>query len=1811
MDRFVPENISSLYLFFDKYISPFYGSYHKNHRKSLEKAFHLESITIPDVTEDSYAQIKDNIFYFHVSREKHAVMALFYKDDLVVVNSGFGSGSATNGKINIWKTIRIPNFAKFKSFYTLLWWNINHVREEAQRELEQGFKGENIELILSSGLPFEKSLLYRELTNTNFFNETTKENFLKIAEKFGEEISDEFFLDNRFIPNSAFGGDFEEELKKLIELYNSHPRDDPYTKLALDNKLELINGDLYAGPQKSGSCAFYSMYWMCIFISTRLYGAEKTFKYLLKYIKKKGKELTQACNSVYNKYEESGKFPNVPELLDIISVLDLSYKYGMSDLSGDDFNKRIFNGTHKIIMERSDVNRMETVDREELEEVVSKIRRGEFEPEFDVPHYDFNQSGNELSLFLFALYVYYNGTLEEMKDLKFSSRDFDIILYFDVTIDEYYAINLVCQNLEKFYLVPGFNFFNEMPQIWGGRDIESPSIIPRSLLNMVIYSKEHKQLNSPERIMNFTWGDPSERKEWALKSLYELAIPKKIHELSKYLTLYYGDVVHPYYVGEVDFMYYDMSRYLSVISVAMYETLKDNIIEMKDQGTLTLGSLRKILDETKPLLFPQVPEQVDGIAIRQMEHYFIIGDKKFYPGADENKILDYIIYRLAFTYPIVLFHNEGRASEIYIFESDYIDGDIYNRYAHIIFKDGMFKSITCNGKKVYFGHENNWDWRFYNLPLYGPCFLVEDRFNSYIYGRTSDKVGAGLFGRSSSAPKHFKYNLSKSELFISGGSDRNNLNNVYQHYGLKNSMYSVVGNRDQGIMPHSSMNSYMNKDYNVNLKEELAKWRNVTRYKKYFKSNQLKSIIRKLRKVSQVEEVKPETVTHLSAYDKNVEAAIRRFYKNNFWCIFDCKNADIILGEIKEYIFYLEAEKRKIYENTNFKDYNYLGRLGVLFDNADSILSVLSINVILETLYKIQDLLTTCTGDICSEIAEHIHTLTYPIYNPDKLTNYQIYFMAIFGNFIKPEQFSKVEEIIRDMDKDVRRVHQFMMGKGKSAVITPLIIFDRLSKGENVILAVPNHLESQTLETYKPFFLIDMIAADFLIFPINYLFHYFAEDPDYIEGRTIIFDEFDMMYDPLSSVMNLILKEEDWFDEERLMKVIEIIEGVPSARDEVYPNSIYGAIERNLIKNINYGMISNSRVVVPYMRKDTPLVGSKFASIIYTLVYTILFYKDQEYMLRKVDYAYISRYHRDSVIAHFKINTSEVLEEYLYNYYFDHPAERRIFFIWYVFHILRKELNISSEIMNVVFLDLMTILGKQVGYTGTVNLALPEEYDDNDYKSEIVRDFDEMVNVYFAITGRSTVSENRYVPFSGEEDLLNVVENYDCLIDLMAFFKDYDNETVVRKLAKHINRKAFIFLDGSDKKKMYLPGEDKVYNYDAGISQSFFFYSQKNSIGIDFKQPPRMKGLILISNRTTYTEASQGIYRLRKLNRGHIVDIGFYNEGASAIPKNNLDVYRLLLENDRQAWNERYPHFLIHRFKNLVRRFRDPEDSIEKVRYIFQGDEWTKESILKYLKDKVKFEDDLLTDPAIANIYSEIEELSEEILYEILLGGEGIETKIEKTKEKSLEKIRTNESSNIVYIDHWYYLIVATTPAEIREQFSRIAILLHQEGNYNFYFTDNVYNNSWWYTPLVFFIEVIENNFLVEPMGIAMFYYDRFPMYDINGEPINGSNKNIKVPELFDLFKHFYSEKVFEMWKEKTEIPQVNGMLQSFFQHIDKTPYINLNKYRKYVSFEPWDYSPEPTHYEMNKFILSGKMGNKKDFMISFEPYARKNFIQT
>jgi hypothetical protein len=106
-----------------------------------------------------------------------------------------------------------------------------------------------------------------------------------------------------------------------------------------------------------------------------------------------------------------------------------------------------------------------------------------------------------------------------------------------------------------------------------------------------------------------------------------------------------------------------------------------------------------------------------------------------------------------------------------------------------------------------------------------------------------------------------------------------------------------------------------------------------------------------------------------------------------------------------------------------------------------------------------------------------------------------------------------------------------------------------------------------------------------------------------------------------------------------------------------------------------------------------------------------------------------------------------------------------------------------------------------------------------------------------------------------------------------------------------------------------------------------YYYSQRHIVGVDFKQPPQVKGLLTVNNKNTRTQIAQAMYRLRKLNRGHTIEVAW--EGAASVSElTGIRVLDMVTETERHVVESRNTSLYLHYLKFLKRCTAPVEDDV-------------------------------------------------------------------------------------------------------------------------------------------------------------------------------------------------------------------------------------------------------------------------------------------
>jgi len=554
-------------------------------------------------------------------------------------------------------------------------------------------------------------------------------------------------------------------------------------------------------------------------------------------------------------------------------------------------------------------------------------------------------------------------------------------------------------------------------------------------------------------------------------------------------------------------------------------------------------------------------------------------------------------------------------------------------------------------------------------------------------------------------------------------------------------------------------------------------------------------------------------------------------------------------------------------------------------------------------------------------------------------------------------------------------LHHIMMSKGKSAILNPLLalhfalIYDKI-----VYIIVPPHLKPPTEEKFESLKIIfDCNEKIIIMSDVDVKYKYLNGDFKSNKNSVMIIDEFDSLIDPMKSNFN-VTKEKINFDEHlcELVKKIVIhlydkddkymlkISDITNLSEEINTkyceyyeiletdiNDIIHQIKNNnLIENINWGIHPKYYYAIPYNNKDKALESSNFTSSIMTLFLTFYYYiiiQDYslneyiiEIIINKQLLYYINEEHTE--VKEKIIEIWKSIDEKSRNIIFDH-----------IFKIIFSRQLLSNNQSNVSFIDIINIKDMfKVGYSGTVNINLkPFDYLENKF-STIIDDEDEPINVHTAIMNANILYLNKlefkknideyFEIFSSYIDL----HNFDCLIDLHGLFKNIKNEKIARKINILLKRNVIFLSEEKDKELIILiNGEIENYNSHQQYENPFLYFDQGHTIGVDIKQDkyPIMKGLCLLNNKSTYTDVAQAIFRLRKINLGHTIDLCLVYE--KYIEYDIDELLDLFILNDKEKQEQTNDLLIFQTLKYQIRINKKNEEIMknheEVIKYYYES----------------------------------------------------------------------------------------------------------------------------------------------------------------------------------------------------------------------------------------------------------------------------------
>ena len=910
-------------------------------------------------------------------------------------------------------------------------------------------------------------------------------------------------------------------------------------------------------------------------------------------------------------------------------------------------------------------------------------------------------------------------------------------------------------------------------------------------------------------------------------------------------------------------------------------------------------------------------------------------------------------------------------------------------------------------------------------------------------------------------------------------------------------------------------------------------------------------------------------------------AVLESFLKENRLCIRFDFNDEII--SIQQNV---ETELKKITDSMIVK-HNF-NKPNFIIDNLSYIITIMEINLLLNELFKINS--KTSCWDI-QLLLTKLDTILY--FNQEmKLKTYYLYeLLYLFQNnyFFKENQITKYRNILNDVktNNSSLTIHQFMMGKGKTSFLTPLLsIAIYLLTGKSSIVITTEHLIFQT-----------MIFMNYIHYlgdlPINVVTdydykHFWLNKTDInlrlipqtekqykldINNTSLIIDEFNSHYDYTTSMFNLVKKQEyisedmfnyifDYVHSKLLDKQLSTIDVSIIKNYELF-NKILDkefSIAKNLKYNEKYGFNyeGDMRLCIPYSRKDTPLIGSRFSSIILTIILTLNYYiSNQNYKLDEdYDYPLIVQKYSDIM---------KLLPSVMFDEWYEHIQTNKKIDIniidstfkklysnldiylpilkKYLYIVNKPDLVFATEQYNLSFQDIIyNVYPEQwkIGYTGTIYLN-PDIYfkDDTFVFKNKIEDFDERIEVKLALKGYgSSIDWNNNVIIINTqkntlvEQLQIILSNgiNRGIVDIGGLFIDYKNINIAKELQTLLPEKKIVYISEQHIGLEY--DEHNYIKYKSFYDNNFYYYDQCHIVGTDLDQPNEGYIAVIINEKTKWTEFSQGIFRFRKLNRGTYLKIVYIVNSHQLVEKSltNDDILEIIEKNESLFEKAQELGIKFQLMKTMVRKISNNYLEDQLLNDFLLENPITSQDCITFIMNNIKDINSVFKNEDnpylnyINSLYNDI--ISNKDFISLVIGSNSTQKQIHMDiiENKNIQTLAVSSLNYDEKVSYEYDIITHLSCPQCIRTTSVPLFLNDFICNINskpIYISINIalgFNSSSQIdTTLLIFVE-LPKIMLLEIEYIAYDYYShKVPIYNFNGKLINTFLKNSAIPNPFDL----------------------------------------------------------------------------------------------
>jgi len=346
-------------------------------------------------------------------------------------------------------------------------------------------------------------------------------------------------------------------------------------------------------------------------------------------------------------------------------------------------------------------------------------------------------------------------------------------------------------------------------------------------------------------------------------------------------------------------------------------------------------------------------------------------------------------------------------------------------------------------------------------------------------------------------------------------------------------------------------------------------------------------------------------------------------------------------------------------------------------------------------------------------------------------------------------------------------------------------------------------------------------------------------------------------------------------------KDIDIAYNLTQFINEALPTAL------TFISRNNYGIDHSSdiKIIVPFSHVEKPIQNSQFSNPILILTLTIIEYIVQirplpnfviddllDVIKEKISKSHHVKNKLSINLEKIEINIHDIVNsQFLSSKQLESLRTSNFFIKMYLKHICELEIKFESEQHNVSGIDLLMSFNfkNKSGFTGTVNIP---EFHDTDDKMIIHQNEDlkkTQVSIDWVLQ-HSTLQVHHLIGKTLQtyiELILKSNLEAKVLIDVSGLLVGLNYQNIYEIVKKvHLNLSKFIYWNEEDKSMMII--DDIEFEWDNNSDHNtFFFYDNRHTTGIDAIIPDNSIGLALLGKNNSYRNVVQGIFRMRKLEK--------------------------------------------------------------------------------------------------------------------------------------------------------------------------------------------------------------------------------------------------------------------------------------------------------------------------------------------------------